>query len=546
MKKTILILLVILISQVSYAQQTVGLFINDSLAYNGYTLIAPFNSNQTYLIDNCGEIVHQWQNSNYWPGASTYLLEDGRLLRTARRTDGHFNTGGIGGTIEIYDWNDNLIWSYDVLDSTQQQHHDVEMLPNGNILILSFDYISKADAIAAGKDTTLIDEDGLWSEKIIEVQPNGLNNGTIVWEWYLWDHIIQDFDSSLPNYGMVSQHPELIDINYYVPYNVIELAHANSIAYNKDLDQIIISSRDYSEIWIIDHSTTTQEAAGNTGGIYGKGGDLLFRWGNTDAYKLGNPNGRTFYGQHDAHWIPDSLPQGGMIMVYNNGLDFQGEYSQVQIIDPQFINEEYQYDSTFGYLPNSPEWSYITPHFSDFISGANRLPNGNTLICDGGDGIITEINDQDSIVWRYVNPAGLNGFVASQGNPPGNSSLFRAYKYGVNYPAFQGKNLIPQGPIENNPWPSTCLIYTKTQQQEVFLDVKVAPNPIGDELRFINATTQEIQIAVYDLLGNLILQDNISDSHKSYDSSNWQAGVYIVTIMDTKSQARFSQKVIKF
>ena len=56
-----------------------------------------------------------------------------------------------------------------------------------------------------------------------------------------------------------------------------DFLHVNSVAYNERLDQIAISVPEYGEIWILDHSTTTQEAAGSEGGRQGRGGDLLYR-----------------------------------------------------------------------------------------------------------------------------------------------------------------------------------------------------------------------------------------------------------------------------
>ncbi|MCB0642332.1 MAG: hypothetical protein KDC44_11865, partial [Phaeodactylibacter sp.] len=109
-------------------QQTVGLFLNDSLAVNGYTLFSPnFN---TYLIDNCGRVVHSWL-SGYVSGSSVYLLEDGDLMRTAR-VQGSFNGGGVGGLLERYNWEGDLIGSYQYADAEKHQHHDIEPLPNGN------------------------------------------------------------------------------------------------------------------------------------------------------------------------------------------------------------------------------------------------------------------------------------------------------------------------------------------------------------------------------------------------------------------------------
>ena len=94
--KRYLVVLCILFYYSSYlfAQQTVGLFLNTKDALEGYTLFTPNVYTNTYLIDNCGRIVNEWE-SGFLPGLSAYLLESGNLLRTAR-TIGAFNGGGSG------------------------------------------------------------------------------------------------------------------------------------------------------------------------------------------------------------------------------------------------------------------------------------------------------------------------------------------------------------------------------------------------------------------------------------------------------------------
>jgi len=89
-------------------------------------------------------------------------------------------------------------------------------------------------------------------------------------------------------WNVVSEHPELMDINFGVNLNGnnADWIHFNSIDYNSDLDQIILSSRHLSEIYVIDHSTTSLEAAGHTGGNSGKGGDILFRYGMPNGFQL--------------------------------------------------------------------------------------------------------------------------------------------------------------------------------------------------------------------------------------------------------------------
>ena len=243
-----------------YAAQTVGLFLNTSASYNGYTLFAPMGSTKTYLINNCGEKVHTWA-SIYRPGLSVYLLENGTLLRTANVNNTTFSpTGGVGGKIEMIDWNSNVIWSYTISSNTECQHHDIKYLPNGNILVVVWDSKTKAEAQLAGRTTS---GTTLWSEKIMEIKPDLVNGGgTVVWEWKAWDHLVQDIDSEANNFGSVSSSPQLININHYLTNpNVSDWMHVNSVDYNTKLDQIVISNHNFNEIWVIDHSTTTAEAA---------------------------------------------------------------------------------------------------------------------------------------------------------------------------------------------------------------------------------------------------------------------------------------------
>jgi hypothetical protein len=308
------------------AQQTVGLFLNDSDSYQGYSLFTPNFSQNTYLINNAGKLVHSW-SSAYTPGLSVYLLEDGNLLRTAAFDPGgnsRFTAGGAGGRIEEYNWEGDLVWSYDYSSTTFRQHHDIEQLPSGNILMIAWEYKSEPESIQAGRSTSQLRDGELWPDTIIEIEPSGsLSGGTIVWEWHVWDHLIQDHDPSHFNFGVVGDHPELVDINYSSNTGPraggADWNHTNAVDYNADLDQIVMSSHAFSEIWVIDHSTTSAEAAGHTGGNSGKGGDLLYRWGNPAAYRAGGSADRQLFKQHNAQWIDPGLPGAGNLLVFNNG-----------------------------------------------------------------------------------------------------------------------------------------------------------------------------------------------------------------------------------
>jgi hypothetical protein len=242
--------------------------------------------------------------------------------------------------------------------------------------------------------------------------PTGPNSGDIVWEWHVWDHMIQDYDPSKENYGIVADHPELIDINFFenpLTSNP-DWNHINSIDYNEEFDQILLSVNAFNEIWVIDHSTTTEEAAGHTGGLYGKGGDILYRWGNPQTFDRGNENSRVFYHQHDAQWIKEGFPGAGNILVFNNGDGRPGgSYSSIIEITPP-VDEFgfYSINSSSAFGPEIPVWIYTADNPFDFFSkrtsGAQRLPNGNTLICHSSKGTFFEVTHDKETVWEYINP----------------------------------------------------------------------------------------------------------------------------------------------
>ena len=191
-----IVVVVLVLLALDMAAQTVGLLQNSPGNQDGYVLFAPNTSDTTYLIDKCGYRVHDWPSAHP-PGQSAYFMEDGTLLRTARTNSNTFNAGGQGGIIERIDWNGNVVWTYTISDALQCQHHDIYPMRNGNILVIAWDLKSPAEARAAGRDTTHIGN-ALWSDKIIEIQPTGANGANVVWEWRVWDHLIQNFDSLKP------------------------------------------------------------------------------------------------------------------------------------------------------------------------------------------------------------------------------------------------------------------------------------------------------------------------------------------------------------
>ena len=436
--------------------RTLGVFRNDPGAFNGYTLFAPKHNTVTYLIDNDGRIVNSWQ-SEYEPGQSVYLLPNGHLLHCCFTKNKGFTRGGEGGRLEEFDWEGNLVWEFEYSSDEYLSHHDIAPLPNGNVLVLAVEKKSYDEAIAAGFDARMLRDQQLFPEFIIEVQPTRPKGGKIVWEWHVWDHLIQDNDRSKSNYGDVAAHPELIDVDCNGRPVPAFWNHANSIDYNPSLDQIVISARGCNELWVIDHSTTAKEAAGHLGGKRGKGGDLLYRWGNAAAYGRGTSDDRQLFQQHDAQWIPDGCPGAGNLMIFNNGYD-RGFSTVEEIVPPMDQHGNYVLERNKAFGPAKPVWHYEAERREDFfsseISGAHRLPNGNTLVCEGVHGKFFEVTREGKAVWEYVN-AMVRGGILAQGEKPGLdhrghqwNAVFKIHRYAPDYPGLSGKDLTPGKVIE--------------------------------------------------------------------------------------------------
>jgi hypothetical protein len=497
-----------LFPSVAFSQaRTVGVLQYDSArSFRGYTLFAPLRSNNTYLIDNEGRLVHSW-TSNYIPGQAAMLLRDGSLLRAAmvRNNNPFASQGGVAGRVERFDWNGNLAWSYEHLSSDYSTHHDVEMMPNGNVLLIAWERKSMAEVVAAGRNTSGATYTDVWSEKVIEVRPDGASGGTIVWEWHIWDHLVQDFDQAKNNYDAVAEHPELMDINF--GDKKTDWLHMNAVRYNPVRDEIMVSVHSISEFWVIDHSTTTAEAAGHSGGKRGRGGDILYRWGNPRAYKTGTAADQKLYSQHDARWIEPGLPGAGNILIFNNGTNRPGgAYSSVEEITPPIAADSgYTRIPGTAFGPAASSWTWKAQPPSSFyavnISGATRMSNGNTVICQGPAGRFLEITSAGDVVWEYVNPVGQSGPVM-QGVTPTDNIVFKIHRYAVDDPGLAGRDLTPKGTIETYPTEVTCL---EAAPGACALEVPV-PHPARGTtaVRFTLPGQAQVRLQLFDLAGHCL------------------------------------------
>ena len=530
-KKLIYILLIFsnltLLSQVN----TLGTISLTEEAYDGYTLFSSHKN--TFLINNCGQVINQW-SSDYLPGHSVYILPNGNLIRAGRKDTSTITFGGVGGIVEMFDWDGNLVWEFIYSNDEHRLHHDIYPMPNGNILVLAATVMSNEETILAGRDPNLVSGAGiLYNEQILEIKPIGTNDYSIEWEWNFNDHLIQDYDDTKNNYGVIEEHPEKLNINFLNDRIPAEnWLHVNSIQYDETLDQIVISSRNLSELFIIDHSTTTEEASGDTGGTYGKGGDFLYRWGNPAAYRQGNEDNRTLFGQHFPHIIKPGLKDEGKIILFNNGTDREPAFSEVMIFSaPTTSPGIYTYEPDSSYGPEAAEFTYSSNEDNNFtsgiLSGAIRLPNENLLICDGNSGRLFEITATNDIVWNYIIPMNnTTGEISSQGDvlESGNST-FRGIKYSTDYEGFTGKDVTPDDPIESNFNLNTCL--SLSTDNLLNNNITIYPNPVIDLIN-INTSLTILEVEIYDVLGKRL--NYIKVNNRKIDVSGVNSGFYILKI----------------
>ncbi|HEX6886117.1 MAG TPA: aryl-sulfate sulfotransferase [Planctomycetota bacterium] len=486
-----------------------GLRLDTPEATPGFVLFAPLRSRSTFLVDRRGEVVHTWPSEH--PGLAVYMLDDGTLLRTARIDDNPtFHGGGLGGRIQRVAKDGGILWDYVLSDAKRSLHHDIEPLANGNVLAIAWEHLSKDEAVALGRDPAATNEKGWWPCWVLEIRPTPPSGGEIVWEWHAKDHLIQDADPAKPNHGAIPDHPGRIDVNAdhrdTVPLSEEERRaqaereaemralgysggdededdgappadgkqppksgdwlHLNGIDHDPVNDLILLSNPEFNELWIIDHSTTTAEARGSRGGRFGKGGDLLWRWGNPRMYGRGEKEDRQLFYQHQAEWVPPGRPGAGHVTVFNNGSERPvKEYSSVEeLVLPFDPKKGFALEPGQPFLPVEPVWSYSDPEnfYSFFISGCHRLANGNTFVCSGKQGRFFELSPAGKIVWEYWNPhggevemgmgraapppqsppAGTPPAPGGGGNPVEPTSCFRATKLAPEHPGLRALGIV--------------------------------------------------------------------------------------------------------
>ena len=394
-------------------------------------------SGQTRLIDSAGEVLHTWDSNIFAPsGTSAYLREDGLLLRAGQSgavPPGAFLPGSWS-TVQLVEMDGTVVWEY-----TQQVlgqltfHHDLKPMKNGNILVTVWELLSVAEMQALGWQP-VNGVNGVWMEKIQELEPNLVDGSTtVVWEWALENHLAQDLSANMPNFANVGAERGRVDINFNSGILSGDYFHISGIDYNEERDEIVLCPNNIDELWVIDHSTTTAEAATSTGGARGQGGEVIYRWGNPQAYDF--QNGATeprFLGRaHDPRWSVD--PDSGEIQltVHNNDRvdNTPAVDSQVLLLDlPLNESGDYVIDDAETFLPEAPVVLYerdpANPFFSTpFMGSAQRLSNGNILITLALSRTLVEVNPAGEIVWEETISSG--------------SFIFKSQNYSVSYSGFQ-------------------------------------------------------------------------------------------------------------
>jgi len=479
-------------------------FLSFGQSFNGFAIYNAQGSSTTYLIDETGEtqphngIAHTWTmptECNY----TVQLKDNGNIVRG---TKNNIQTGGTNnslsgaadaGRVQEIDPLGNVVMDFIYSSSSVLSHHDLTLIGD-NVLLTAWEVKTTAEINNAGGSVT----SDKWPTHFVEIASDGNGGGQIVWEWHIWDHMIQDVDSNLPNFGVVSENPHLIDINMITGGGGGgDWFHVNGVDYNEDLDQIAFSSRFASEIYIIDHSTTTIEAASHTGGNSGMGGDILYRWGNPSNYNVAGsqiiPNA-----VHDVRWITDDgRPNGGFLQVFNNSGVSNNQSAVDGIETPIDPSNPYNYYRTPGqaFGPSSYSTRYACAYSASGQSASDRMSNGNIFVNasggQGGAGVMYEVDQNGSIVWG-----------------PYSADTQKAFRYECEHPG-----IIALQPYMNSTTITSCFSTSIKETDNDFLSLY--PNPTTDLLNisFKNSFEKNFDIIISNNLGQEIY-------YKRYNSMN--------------------------
>jgi hypothetical protein len=375
--------------------------------WSGYTVFDTPNEQGAVMIDMNGTLLKRWTEVAAVPGPFR-LLPGGDLVGGSARRKPHQEAFAL---LQV-NWKGDIVWKFDRTELVEEagkpgtwmarQHHDWQRegsavgyyapgaLPRtdgGRTLILTHKNVT----IPAISDKLLEDD------RLIEVSWDG----KIVWEWLASDHV-DAFGFSESARNAIHRFPDWTDAR-----GAGDWLHVNAAAYvgpNKWYDagdqrfrpdNILISSRNTSIMAIIDRATG--KFVWHMGPDYRESPALL---------ALGQ-----IVGQHNPHLIPKELPGAGNLLVFDNG--GAAGYGEGNSVAPKGTNTVGRIDSRvleINPVTFEKSWEYSVGgqekflFASHYVSSAQRLPNGNTLIDEGADGRLFEVTSAKEIVWEYVNP----------------------------------------------------------------------------------------------------------------------------------------------
>ena len=507
----------------------ISVFFVNAQSFDGFALYNSQGSNTTYLIDENQNIAHTWNMStecNY----TVDLKENGNLIRGTKGNTSVFSTGNVaagGGIVQEIAPNGTIVWEYIYADSDHLSHHDLTLVGD-NVLLTAYEKKTSAELNAAGFNNASSEK---WPTHFIEIQGNAIT-GTAekVWEWHIWDHMCQDTDPNAPNYvSNISDNPGLIDIN------IIQSSgggpgggdwfHVNGVDYNEDLDQIVFSSRFASEIFIIDHSTTTAQAASHAGGNSGMGGDIMYRWGNPSNYGMGTTNSQIITSAvHDARWIKDDgRPNGGFLQIFNNcGAGCTGggpssvANSTIDGIETPWDVATNTYLRTSGqaFAPASYTTRYECEYSASGQSASDRMSNGNIFVnASSPTGLMYEVDAvTEQIIWGPYNA----------GSP-------KAFRYECDYPGIIA--------LETYMNTATTSCFIATDINDVDDDIiSIFPNPTNGSINImLNQSVSKInEISIFNILGQPVYNKSINEGGEfvlKVDLSEYSEGIYILNLI---------------
>ncbi len=437
--------------------------------FEGYTFYA--SGTKAYLYDD-EDLIHTW-TSDYSVMSNAHLLKDSSVFFPGRNPGQWSGGAQQGGQLQIIQWDGEITWDYQYSSSTYCPHHDSEPIyktndPNEvpNIMVICYEKVSGVNGN---------------SDKLVEFKPTGLRSAEIVWEWHASDH-----KTSSGN-----DNPELLSTS---AGGSGDWTHINNVSYNMELDQLVIGVKSFYEVMIIDHSTTTQEAAGSTGGTYGKGGDILYRWGKSSNYGI---SGNSYLsGFHCGRWIPKTfpgtnleVPGGGNIILVHNG-----DREVVEIQPPGNGDGIYPRGTGEPFGPDEPVWTKSVSNITDHQGSVQRLPNGNTLVCAMSRGIY-EYAPDGSEVWSK--------------DASCNKATRYAYTYFDEQTDDKGKlNTVQQG-----------------------LPVRIYSSPVTSNIHIsFGDVSSNAEVSIFSMNGKDVFSQSVNRNNVIWHTKNQAQGVYAVIV----------------